>query len=79
MIKATQADSFTSEMKIIQQSGSLKKSSLYRLDPFIDNYGVIRVGGRHRQADQLYISSTIMKVSIIKGDKLLMENPSSRN
>ena len=54
MIKATQTDSFASEMKLIQRSGSLKKSCLYRLDPFIDNDGIIRVGGRLRQADQLY-------------------------
>ena len=41
-------------MKLIQQSGSLKKSCLYRLDPFIDSDGIIRVEGRLRQADQLY-------------------------
>ena len=55
MIKPTQTDSFARE--IIQRSESLKKSCLYRLDPFIDNDGIIRVGGRLRQADQLYEES----------------------
>ena len=30
------------------------KSSLYRLDPFIDANGVLRVGGRLRQAEQMF-------------------------
>ena len=32
----------------------MKSSSLYNLDPFIDNDGVLRVGGRLRQAKQLF-------------------------
>ena len=57
MIKPTQTDSFAREMKLIQRPESLKKSCLYRLDPFIDNDGIIRVGGRLRQANQLYEES----------------------
>ena len=33
---------------------SLKKSSLYRLDPFLDTNGVLRVGGRLRQSNEEY-------------------------
>jgi hypothetical protein len=54
MMKTAQADAFTPEIRIIQQSKSLKKSRLYSLDPFIDNNGVLRVDGRLRQAEQLF-------------------------
>ena len=33
---------------------SLKGSHLYRLDPFLDNYGILRVGGRLRRAEMEY-------------------------
>ena len=46
MIRTAQMDAFFEEFKAIQQNGSLKKSSLYRLNPFIDHEGVLRVGGR---------------------------------
>jgi len=33
---------------------SLKASHLYHLDPFLDNYGILRVGGRLRRAEMEY-------------------------
>jgi hypothetical protein len=54
MMKIAQADAFTPEIRIIQQSESLKKSRLYGLDPVIDIDGVLRVGGRLREAEQLF-------------------------
>ena len=33
---------------------SLKGSQLYRLDPFLDSYGILRVGGRLRRAEMEY-------------------------
>lgn len=62
MIKTVQTDAFTSEMKALQQTtlegssskSSLTKSNIYRLDPFIDDDGVLRVGGRLRRVDQMF-------------------------
>ena len=54
MMKTAQADAFTPEIRIIQQSKSLKKPRLHSRDPFIDNNGVLRVGGRLRQPEQLF-------------------------
>ena len=39
-------DVFTPEINILEQAKSLKGSRLYNLNPFIDNDGVLRVGGR---------------------------------
>ena len=65
IIKQVQAKAFSEELKCLQmlQSGDdrharrirnnhLKKSSsLFRLDPFIDQNGILRVGGRLRRAN----------------------------
>ncbi|XP_028407516.1 uncharacterized protein LOC114530125 [Dendronephthya gigantea] len=54
IIKTAQMDAFTPEIRSIQQSKSLKKSSLYNLDPFINGNGVLRVNGRLRHAELLF-------------------------
>ena len=64
IIKSMQRETFKEELDIIAQSSSgidgsrngakakkksLKKSSFYRLDPYIDNNGILRVGGHLHQ------------------------------
>ena len=57
IIRAVQSESFSEELKSdrrIAESNEPetvpKSSKLYRLDPFVDNNGVVRVGGRLRRA-----------------------------
>ena len=57
IIRAVQSESLSEELKSdrrIAESNELvtvpKSSKLYRLDPFVDNNGVLRVGGRLRRA-----------------------------
>ena len=57
IIRAVQSESFSEELKSdrrIAESNEPetvpKSSKLYRLDPFVDNNGVLRVGGRLRRA-----------------------------
>ena len=57
IIRAVQSESLSEELKSdrrIAESNKLetvpKSSKLYRLDPFVDNNGVLRVGGRLRRA-----------------------------
>lgn len=67
IIKLVQDDAFSKEKKILQALNAdsdeissakkrsvTRKSSLYRLDPFIDERGIIRVGGRIRCSDYSY-------------------------
>ncbi|KAK3726566.1 hypothetical protein QZH41_001952, partial [Actinostola sp. cb2023] len=69
IIKAVQEDAFAKEKDIVRsldaqsnKEGSVrrqglpvaKSSSLYRLDPFIDENGILRVGGRIRCSDFSY-------------------------
>ena len=65
LIKAAQQESFTADIQLIEKLQSeeltkacqpkrrkkcaLKKSKLYRLDPFVDDNGILRVGGRLRR------------------------------
>ena len=62
-IRTVQNERFADEMKLTgevkdqqdrhsarRRKNALKKSSLYRLDPFMDSQGVLRVGGRLRRA-----------------------------
>ena len=58
IIRAVQSECFSEELKSerrIAESNKLetvtKSSKLYRLDPFADNNGVLRVGGRLRCAN----------------------------
>jgi len=37
-----------------QRNSSTKTSSLYRLDPFLDSHGILRLGGRIKRADVPY-------------------------
>ena len=62
MIKTVQSEELPLEMRIIPHSASkprstkstMKRSSLYRLDPFIDEDGILRVGGRLHHANQSF-------------------------
>ena len=66
IIKAVQREAFKEEFEVIAQSSSendssrneakarkksLKKSTLYQLDPYVDDAGILRVGGRLRQTN----------------------------
>ena len=66
IIKAVQRESFKDEFEVIAQSSPendcsrneakarkkpLKKSTLYRQDPYVDDAGILRLGGRLRQAN----------------------------
>ena len=47
IIKSSQRKYFSSELKVLGKKGVLnKKSSIYKLDPYLDRYGLLRVGGR---------------------------------
>ena len=47
IIKSSQRKYFSNELKILGEKGILnKKSSIYKLDPFLDRCGLLRVGGR---------------------------------
>ena len=47
IIKSSQRRYFSNELKILGEKGILnKKSSIYKLDPFLDRCGLLRVGGR---------------------------------
>ena len=48
------ATAFTDGQPNYSNIDSLKKSSLYRLDPFLDTSGVLCVGGRLRQSNEEY-------------------------
>ena len=60
ILKAVQDDSFSEELKRLKSAQPTtnegkrlvkKNSTLFRLDPFVDNDGLLRVGGRLRRAD----------------------------
>ena len=59
ILKATQRDAFSKELNMLKSKEASartgrsrpKKSSLFRLDPFVDDNGILRVGGRLRRAD----------------------------
>ena len=44
----------TREGMKLRKSEMKKKSDLYRLDPFLDEHGILRVGGRIREASLAY-------------------------
>ena len=47
IIKSPQRKYFPNELKILGETGILnKKSSIYKLDPFLDRCGLLRVGGQ---------------------------------
>ena len=70
IVKTVQGESFSTELEsqhyintdpeescrehIRERKQSLKKSAIYRLDPFIDHDGILRVGGRLRRANLEY-------------------------
>ena len=66
MIRTVQQQHFPKELNILHeennredelsrmQKNELKKSSIYRLNPFVDPKGILRVGGRLRRSDVKY-------------------------
>ena len=49
LFKIVQESLFSEEIQALTQSGSVKTSSLYRYNPFLDEEGILRVGGRWQQ------------------------------
>ena len=46
IIKSSQKSYFSNELKILEENGILhKKSSIHKLDPYLDRCGLLRVGG----------------------------------
>ena len=57
LIKLAQADVFAEEIRYLGKGKAVSKhSSLRLLSPFIDDSGILRVGGRLRLSDQPYIT-----------------------
>lgn len=57
LIKLAQADVFAEDMRYLGKGKVLPKhSSIRLLSPFIDELGILRVGGRLRLSDQPYIT-----------------------
>lgn len=54
IIKILQATRFTDEIKKLQAKTSTNKSKIANLNPFLDENGVIRVGGRLRMSRLTY-------------------------
>ena len=66
IVKAIQHEAFAKEVELLtsaqhrhERKGRVRKgitssSPFYRLDPFLDEYGILRVGGRIEQADLPY-------------------------
>ena len=57
IVRFTQANSFAKDLTLLKSTDRknvLRKSSLYRLNPFIDERGMIRVGGRLRRDNAQY-------------------------
>ena len=61
VLQTVQREAFPSEIERLKESaahdrntGMKKSSSIYRLDPFLDKEGFLRVGGRINQADLPY-------------------------
>ena len=66
IMKAIQHEAFTKEVELLKSAkhrherkdrarkGMTRSSSIHRLDPFLDEYAILRVGGRIEQADLPY-------------------------
>lgn len=53
-VRTVQAEQFDAEMNIIRTGRSRLKGAIARLNPFVDNSGLLRVGGRLRNANLPY-------------------------
>ena len=52
LVKCAQSDSFSLELNSFKCEGIVARSSpLYKLSPFVDDHGVLRVGGRMQKSD----------------------------
>ena len=57
MYRAVQADCFAEEISLLKNGQSLPRSSkLVKLSPFLDEFGVLRVGGRLQESNLSYQS-----------------------
>ena len=66
LIKSSQRKYFSNELKILGEKGILNwKSSIYKLDPFLDRCGLLRVDGRIQKS----IVSEEMKHSVLLARK----------
>ena len=62
MIKTVQREVYAQEIQSLESpqtqdqvpSAQMRRSSLYRLQPFLDDRGILRVGGRLRRAEMEY-------------------------
>ena len=57
VIKQYQRKAFQKEISILENAKAIaisSQSSIYKLDPFLDNYGILRVGGRINKANLDY-------------------------
>lgn len=55
VVRAIQREAFSADMKSLREGRSLsKKSKLLNLNPFLDNNGLLRVGGRLKHAPLTY-------------------------
>ena len=51
IIKSSQRKYFSNELKILEEKEILnKKSSIYKIDPYLDRCGLLRVGGRTQKS-----------------------------
>ncbi|GBO13667.1 hypothetical protein AVEN_149096-1 [Araneus ventricosus] len=57
LVRMVQGEVFSSEIRDLQcQKGVLPNSKLKNLNPFLDSYGILRVGGRLGNSDLPYVS-----------------------
>ncbi|XP_046142528.1 uncharacterized protein LOC123988000 [Osmia bicornis bicornis] len=54
IIKIIQLEQFQNEINQLQNTEDIKNSRLFNLSPFIDEHGLLRVGGRLKNADISY-------------------------
>ena len=52
IVKSSQRRYFLNELEILEEKGILnKKRSIYKLDPYFDRCGLLRVSGRIQKSD----------------------------
>ncbi|XP_018407682.1 PREDICTED: uncharacterized protein LOC108783580 [Cyphomyrmex costatus] len=80
LVKMIQASTFSIELKLLLNNQSLSKNSkLLPLNPFLDEQGIMRVGGRLQRADLPYSAKYQMLLPANHPfTKLLIENEHSR-
>lgn len=56
VLKMVQASQFGNEIKVLQNKGSITKGRLSNLSPYLDDKGLIRVGGRLQKSNLAFAS-----------------------